>query len=147
MEEVRSVLSAEPDQMVKSVLLAIEFWPGGTRVPSPSPTLVLAAIPATKKLDRRKLADVLGVPYTSIRFASQQEVEEITGFKIGSIPPFGLPKHAMVFIDRKLASYQQVWCGTGKRTESLRIRFEDLCRLSSASVVDISKELISGASS
>ncbi len=140
MEDVARVLSASPEQMVKSVLVAVDSWPGGTAVPNPPLTLVLAAIPATKKLDRRKLATILSVSYKSIRFATQEEVEDLTGFKIGSIPPFGMPRQALVFLDSRFQTFQHVWCGTGKRTESLKISLQDLCRISSASFADISRD-------
>src|SRR5215831_19354052 len=48
---------------------------------------VLAVVPADRKLDSKKARTVLGS--RSIRFASREEVEQLTGLQQGSIPPFG----------------------------------------------------------
>src|SRR6266481_4903853 len=48
---------------------------------------VLIVLPADRKLDSKKAREVFGVK--SIRFASKEEVEQLTGLQPGSIPPFG----------------------------------------------------------
>src|SRR6516225_10651869 len=48
---------------------------------------VMAVVPADRKLDSKKARTALGS--RSIRFASREEVEQITGLQPGSIPPFG----------------------------------------------------------
>jgi prolyl-tRNA editing enzyme YbaK/EbsC (Cys-tRNA(Pro) deacylase)/SAM-dependent methyltransferase len=139
MEDVKRVVSADPEQMVKSVLVAVDGKNSHT-LQNPNADLCLAAVPAPRKLDLAKLARFLNVPYKKIRLATQEEVEDITGFKIGSIPPFGLPRHAIVILDSSFSRFQHVWCGTGRCTESLKISIEDLRRISSASLGDISKD-------
>lgn len=71
--------------------------------------------------------------------ANQMQVEEITGFQIGSIPPFGLPKHIPVILDLKVKEQKEIWCGTGKRTESIRLTLKDLQALSTPTFCDVSK--------
>lgn len=139
MDDVKRVLSANPEQLIKSVLLAVHNADTqATR--NPTVDLYLAAVPAPKKLDRAKLAKLLGVPYNKLRLATQEEVEDLTGFKIGSIPPFGLPRQAVVILDSSFLRFQHVWCGTGRATESLKISIDAVRRLSSATVAEISKE-------
>src|SRR5262245_27737056 len=48
---------------------------------------VLLVLPADRKLDSRKARDGLGVK--ALRFATREEVEQLTGLQPGSIPPFG----------------------------------------------------------
>ena len=48
---------------------------------------VLLVVPADRKLDSRKAKAALGAK--SIRFATREEVEKLTGLQPGSIPPFG----------------------------------------------------------
>lgn len=138
MSDVEEVLDAPTHEMVKSVLVAVEKA-------DDNPTnilgteLFLVGIPANRKLDIGKLAKVLGKKRDNLRFATQMEVEELTGFQVGSIPPFGLPKNIPVILDAGLATQKKVWCGTGKSTESLRIAVDDLKRLSAFTVEDVSK--------
>lgn len=138
MDDVRSVLDAPPSEMVKSVLVAADVKHPYTpdRLDA---ELYLIAIPADRKLDIGTLARLLNKKRDQLRFATQVEVEELTGFQVGSIPPFGLPRNIPVIIDSRLAQLKKVWCGTGKATESLRVSIEDLKRLATFTVADVSK--------
>ena len=48
---------------------------------------VLLVLPADRKLDNRKAREALHVK--ALRFASKEEVQNLTGLQPGSIPPFG----------------------------------------------------------
>jgi Ala-tRNA(Pro) deacylase len=48
---------------------------------------LLLVVPADRKLGSKKARGVLGVK--SLRFATREEVEQLTGLQPGSIPPFG----------------------------------------------------------
>src|SRR6187399_1465657 len=48
---------------------------------------LLLVVPADRKLDSKKARTALGVK--GLRFASREEVEQLTGLQPGSIPPFG----------------------------------------------------------
>lgn len=50
-------------------------------------SFVLLIVPADRKLDSKKARGALGVKST--RFATREEVEQLTGLQPGSIPPFG----------------------------------------------------------
>lgn len=58
-------------------------------------TFLMLVVPADRKLDSKKARAALGVK--GMRFASREEVEQLTGLQPGSIPPFGslfgLPTH------------------------------------------------------
>src|SRR3954454_9665726 len=48
---------------------------------------VLLVVPADRKLNSKKARAALGVK--GLRFATREEVEQLTGLQPGSIPPFG----------------------------------------------------------
>jgi Ala-tRNA(Pro) deacylase len=48
---------------------------------------LMLVVPADRKLDSKKARTCLGVK--SLRFASREEVEQLTGLQPGAIPPFG----------------------------------------------------------
>lgn len=138
MSDVKEVLKADPSQMVKSILLA--YHREEPRSPEDlNAELFLIAIPADRKISLGKVATVLGRSRERFRLATQIEVEELTGFKVGSIPPFGFPKNVPVILDERLERQEVIWCGTGKSTESLRLTVNNLKKLSACSVYDVSK--------
>lgn len=89
------------------------------------------------RLDFRRLALVLKVPKTSIRFASRDIIER-TGFTVGAIPPFGggLP----TCIDQSLLSQDILYCGAGDNNKTFSLRPEDVVSLSSALIADITEK-------
>ncbi len=50
-------------------------------------SFALLVLPADRKLDSRKARTSFGVK--ALRFATREEVEQLTGLQPGSIPPFG----------------------------------------------------------
>ncbi|MFJ6831414.1 YbaK/EbsC family protein [Streptomyces sp. NPDC091209] len=138
MEEVERTIQADRGELVKSILVAVSDDPKRDDL---HPQLYLFGIPADRKLDFGRVARYLGKPRRCVIAATQSHVEELTGFTLGSVPPFGMPKYVPVILDERLIEKRKVWCGTGKITESLRISIEDLRRLSSFSVAAISKPL------
>jgi len=136
MDDVFEVLPDSHEKMVKSILVAyVEEKERDIR----DAELYLIGIPANRKIDMGKVATFIGKKRAYLRFANQIEVEDITGFKVGSIPPFGLPKRIPVIIDAKIFENEYVWCGTGKATESLKVSIDNLKKLSACTVADVSK--------
>ena len=138
MDDVCRVLNAKRSEMAKSVLLAVH-GEGPVNTDKLDAELYLIVIPADRKVDIGSLARLLQKKRKQLRFATQVEIEELTGFEVGSIPPFGLPKNVPVIMDSRLANLKKVWCGTGKATESLHISVEDLKILATFTVADVSK--------
>lgn len=135
MGDVKEVLDVSPGDMVKSILIAADPCDHHPR----DADLYLIAVPVDRKLDMAKVANVVDKRHERLRLATQIEVEDLTGFRVASIPPFGHPKKIPVILDRLLAAKKKVWCGTGKATESLGLSVEDLKKLSTFTVADVSK--------
>lgn len=140
MSDVTEVLDAPLGQMVKSILIAMDEGEN-TSPDDLNAELFLIAISADRNISIGKVATVLGRPRKKLRFATQIEVEKLTGFEVGSIAPFGLPRNIPVILDARLASLDTVWCGTGKATESLRLSVINLKKLSAYTVGDVSKPM------
>jgi len=86
-------------------------------------------------ISRHKLAEAAGV--RRLEVASDVIAERATGFPTGGIPPVGHRRRLPVFVDRQVASLEHVWCGGGARTRLVRLRPDDILRLSGATVSDI----------
>lgn len=139
MEDVKRVLDAEPCAMVKSILVQIKNTSEESDFSHLHKNLFLIGITEDRKLDFSKLATILDVKRNSLEMADQIQVEEITGFQVGSIPPFGLPKNIPVILDLKIKEQKEIWCGTGKSTESIRLTLDELKILSTPTFNDLSK--------
>ena len=73
----------------------------------------------------------------SVRLASNDAAKAATGYPPGSIPPVGHKKKLPVFVDEGVLSHEYVWCGGGARSKLVRLRTEDIVKLSAATVCDI----------
>ncbi len=72
------------------------------------------------------------------RFASSEEVLNMTSYPAGGTPPIGLGSLiAKVFVDRKVLEKTWVIAGGGDRPKLIKISPKLICELSQAKVVDI----------
>src|SRR5438105_10689415 len=84
---------------------------------------VLIVLPADRKLDSKKARDVFGVK--SIRFASKQEVEQLTGLQPGSIPPFGSLFNLPTYCDPALGENPSINFNAGDHAISVQMSYAD----------------------
>jgi len=103
----------------------------GTSLASGAKALVIKAgekfvhivLPADRKLDSKKARDVFGVK--SIRFASKQEVEQLTGLQPGSIPPFGSLFNLPTYCDPALGENPSINFNAGDHAISVQMSYAD----------------------
>ena len=95
-------------------------------------------ISAAARLDNKKLRGVIGS--RKLRFASAEEVFEITGCRPGAVPPFGNLFGLPVYMDDLLLGEETVYFNCGSHTVSLRMSREDLQTATGADVVDCHQE-------
>lgn len=99
---------------------------------------VRAVVPASERLDLRKLRDSLGEERIP-RLATESELgAAYPAFELGAVPPFGGPAGDRVIIDARLALEDEVVLEAGTHSHSVKLRMHDLIRLSAAGVADIS---------
>jgi len=94
-------------------------------------------LPGDQKLDRRKIRHNLG--YKNIRFATPEEVEQITGLKIGSIPPFGSLFGLRTICDPALGENERINFNAGTHTDSIRMAYRDYLKAEEPELADFSK--------
>jgi Ala-tRNA(Pro) deacylase len=83
---------------------------------------IVIVLPADRKLASKTARKSLGAK--SIRFATKEEVLELTGLAPGSIPPFGSLFNLPTWCDVRLANEPQINFNAGDHTISLSISFE-----------------------
>ena len=73
----------------------------------------------------------------SVKLASDEIAEKVTGYPTGGIPPVGHKKKLPVYLDRRVLSNEYVWCGGGVRTRLVELKVQDIIRLAAPQVCDI----------
>jgi len=84
---------------------------------------LMLVLPADRKLDSRKARAGLGVK--SLRFASREEVEQLTGLQPGAIPPFGSLFGLRTCCDPALAENTSINFNAGDHAISVQMAYAD----------------------
>jgi len=95
--------------------------------------VISAAVP----VDNNKLRKVLGT--RRVRFATAEELFELTGCLPGAVPPFGNIFNLPVIMDNALMAEEIVYFNCGSHTVSLRMKRVDLITATGAKVEDFHK--------
>ena len=124
-EQAASDRNQRPGQIVRSILFQIR---------PDEYLMVLVAGP--DQIDWRKLRQL--VKRSRVRMASEDEVLEVTGYRVGTVSPFGLPRPLNVLIDASVLKEEEVSIGSGVRNTAIILKTEDLRRaLVNAEVVSL----------
>jgi Cys-tRNA(Pro)/Cys-tRNA(Cys) deacylase len=97
------------------------------------PTLVL--VPGDRVADSGLLCAVTGCERAVL--AKGQQVLDITGYRTGAVPPFGLKSDLPVVADTGVFEPDVVYCGGGATAAMLKMRSADLRRLLDPVVADV----------
>ena len=115
-------------QVVRSILFQIrpeEF------------VMVLVAGPA--QVDWKKLRQF--VRRSRVRMATEDEVLEITGYRVGTVSPFGMARQVQVMIDASVLKEEEVSIGSGIRNTAIILSSADLRQaLGDAEIVSLLEE-------
>ena len=112
-EQAAADRNQRPGQIVRSILFNIrpeEFL------------LVLVAGP--EQIDWKKLRQL--VKRSRVRMATEEEVLEVTGYRVGTVSPFGLKNQVKVVIDASVLKEEEVSIGSGVRSTAIILKTEDL---------------------
>jgi Cys-tRNA(Pro) deacylase len=114
-----------PAQIVRSILFQVK--PGEF-------VMVLMAGPA--QVDWKKLRQI--VKRSRVRMATEEEVLEVTGYRIGTVSPFGVKNQARVLIDASVLREEELSIGSGVRNTAIILKSADLRRaLNKAEIVSV----------
>jgi Ala-tRNA(Pro) deacylase len=84
---------------------------------------VLIVLPADRKLAGKAVRKGEGIK--SLRFASREEVEQLTGLSPGSIPPFGSLFGLPTWCDDRLAEHETINFNAGDHAISISLLYSD----------------------
>jgi Ala-tRNA(Pro) deacylase len=88
---------------------------------------VLLVLPADRKLDSKQARTALGVK--ALRFATKEEVLELTGLQPGAIPPFGSLFGLPTYCDPALRASASINFNAGDHAISVQMAYADYLRV------------------
>ena len=120
-------LAVEPEQIIKSLVFLARDEP------------LLVINNGLARVDRRKVADRLGVGKKQVKFASAEQALEITGYVVGSMPPFGHRRKLPTLVDPAIFEFEIIFGGGGDIDAMLRLTPGELLRVTGGEVMRVSE--------
>jgi len=127
-EDAARELDVEPEQIIKSLVFKVRDEP------------ILVINNGLARVDRRKLARYLDVGRKWARFATPEQALEITGFVVGSMPPFGHLTCMRTLLDRAVSNQDVIFGGGGDINAMMRLTPVELIKVTGAEVVLLSED-------
>lgn len=121
------VLGVQPAQIIKSLVFLVNR----------EPILVIAN--GVQKVDRKKLAAHFGIGQKRVKFASAEQALEITGYIVGSMPPFGHNTNLPTYIDPQVVEQGQIYGGGGDIHAMLKLTPTELLKVSGAELFSVTE--------
>jgi prolyl-tRNA editing enzyme YbaK/EbsC (Cys-tRNA(Pro) deacylase) len=91
------------------------------------------------KVDRARIASHLGVGKKQVKFATAEQALTLTGYIVGSMPPFGHHRQLRTLVDPAVLALEVVFGGGGDIDAMLRLASVELLRVIGAEIVPVSE--------
>ena len=112
-EQAASERGQRPGQVIRSILFRVgedEF--------------IMALVAGPAQISWKILRKHLG--QSRLTMATEEEVLEITGYRVGTVGPFGLPRPLKVLIDASALKEEEISIGSGMRNTAVILKSADL---------------------
>ncbi len=103
-----------PEQVVRSIVFRLKD------------TYVMVLVNGARQVAWPILRKYLG--QSRVTMASEAELLEATGYSVGAVSPFGLPKPMRVLVDEKVFEPEEISIGSGVRGTTVILKSADLRR-------------------
>ena len=98
---------------------------------------VLLIVPGDSKVNLKEAARMLSVK--KVRLVPFSDAEKISGYPPGGTPSIGHKTHMRTLIEKKLLTFDTVYCGGGSRDKLLEIKVQDIVKLNDAIIAELVK--------
>ncbi len=120
-------LAVEPEQIIKSLVFVINDKP------------LLVINNGLARVDSRKLANHFQVGKKRVKFAGAGQALEITGYVVGSMPPFGHRQKLPALVDPAIMQLNVIFGGGGDINAMMRLTPAELMRVTQAELLSVSE--------
>jgi len=124
-EAAAQALGVEPRQIVKSVLFTV-FDEG-----------VLTISCGDQLVERRVIASLYGCSRKKVKLAPPDVVLNLTGFAVGTVPPFGYRTRLRPLLDPRVLEFDEIFAGGGTHHALVRLNPQDIAKVTQAKIIDL----------
>ncbi|HVS39378.1 MAG TPA: Cys-tRNA(Pro) deacylase [Gemmataceae bacterium] len=117
-------LGVTPERVFKTLIAEVD----GKR-------LVMAVLPAARRLDLKKLAAAAGGKKADM--TDPAAAERATGYVLGGVSPLGGKRTLAVFVDESARRHPTIYVSAGRRGLQLELAPADLIHLTAATMADL----------
>jgi Cys-tRNA(Pro)/Cys-tRNA(Cys) deacylase len=126
-EQAASERGQRVSQVVRSILFRIA-----------EDEFVMVLIAGSSQVSWKIMRKYLGL--SRITMATEDEVLSVTGYRVGTVSPFGLPRQLKVLIDPSVMNEEEISIGSGIRNTALILKSAELRHgLKDADVVSLTE--------
>lgn len=128
-EQAAADRGQRPEQIVRSILFQVRDG-----------EFLMALMAGPAQIDWRKLRTL--VKRSRVRMATEEEVLEVTGYRVGTVSPFGVKNQTHVVIDPSVLKEEEVSIGSGVRNTAIILKSADLRKaLGNVEIVELAEGL------
>ena len=114
-EQAASDRNQRPEQVVRSILFQVR-----------PEEFVMVLMAGREQVDWRSLRKLVG--RSRMRMATEDEVLEVTGYRIGTVSPLGMKRQVRVLIDSSVLKEDEISIGSGVSNTAIILKSADLRR-------------------
>ena len=126
-------VGTDPSKIIKSVLFMVKKAP------------VLAISCGTQRIERKAIASFFGVGRKQVKLADAESVLHITGYRVGTVPPFGHAHKIHTLVDSKVLEQDRIYAGGGAENALAHISTSDILRITGADIIDLHNQPLAKA--
>jgi Cys-tRNA(Pro)/Cys-tRNA(Cys) deacylase len=112
-EEAAEARGQRPSQIIRSILFRVG-----------DEDFVMALVAGPAQISWKLLRKYLG--QSRLTMATEEEVLSVTGYRVGTVGPFGLLKQVRVLVEADVMNEEEVSIGSGMRDKAVILKSQDL---------------------
>jgi Cys-tRNA(Pro) deacylase len=112
-EQAAADRDQRPEQIVRSILFQVR-----------PEEFVMVLVAGPDQIDWKKLRRL--VKRSRVRMATEEEVQKVTGYRVGTVSPFGLRTQVKVLIDESVLREEEISLGSGVRNMAIIMKSAEL---------------------
>jgi Cys-tRNA(Pro)/Cys-tRNA(Cys) deacylase len=114
-EQAASDRNQRPEQVVRSILFQVR-----------PEEFVMVLMAGREQVDWRSFRKLVG--RSRVRMATEDEVLEVTGYRVGAVSPLGMKRQVRVLIDPSVLREEEISIGSGVSNTAIILKSADLRR-------------------